>query len=231
MYCINCGVKLADTEKECPLCGLKVYHPDIINESAPPMYPAHRYPESSAESKTAVIILTAVFLLPILITLVCDFQLNACISWSGYVVGAVLTVYMILVFPAWFAKQNCMISIPVSFLSIALYVFYINQKTGGKWFFSLALPVIAYVAAALTLAVAFLRIFRQKRLFIIGISSLVLGVLMPVTEYLIKITFSLSRFIGWSFYPLIVFFLLGVLLIVLALYAPAREYMSRKFFI
>ena len=32
MYCINCGVKLADSEKRCPLCGTVPYHPDIVRQ-------------------------------------------------------------------------------------------------------------------------------------------------------------------------------------------------------
>ena len=30
MYCVNCGVKLAPTESVCPLCGTRVYHPDLV---------------------------------------------------------------------------------------------------------------------------------------------------------------------------------------------------------
>ena len=29
MYCIQCGVKLADSQSACPLCGTVVFHPDI----------------------------------------------------------------------------------------------------------------------------------------------------------------------------------------------------------
>ena len=34
MYCIKCGVKLADTEKKCPLCGTVVYHPEFPPQNA-----------------------------------------------------------------------------------------------------------------------------------------------------------------------------------------------------
>mgnify|MGYP001071229356 CR=1 FL=1 len=27
MYCVNCGVELADSETVCPLCGTRVFHP------------------------------------------------------------------------------------------------------------------------------------------------------------------------------------------------------------
>ena len=29
MYCVKCGVKLSDNQELCPICGTKVYHPDI----------------------------------------------------------------------------------------------------------------------------------------------------------------------------------------------------------
>ena len=43
MYCVKCGVELADSEKKCPLCGTPVFHPDIPrNLSEPPFPPDKR---------------------------------------------------------------------------------------------------------------------------------------------------------------------------------------------
>ena len=39
MYCIKCGVKLADSEKKCPLCNTVVYHPDLQQNEVKPLYP------------------------------------------------------------------------------------------------------------------------------------------------------------------------------------------------
>ncbi len=39
MYCMNCGVRLGDSEKRCPLCGLRVYHPDLETPRGEPLYP------------------------------------------------------------------------------------------------------------------------------------------------------------------------------------------------
>ena len=41
MYCVKCGVELADTENKCPLCGTAVYHPDIQREAVQPNYPMY----------------------------------------------------------------------------------------------------------------------------------------------------------------------------------------------
>ena len=45
MYCIQCGVKLADSEKKCPLCGIRVYHPDLEQPKGEKLYPKNRYPD------------------------------------------------------------------------------------------------------------------------------------------------------------------------------------------
>ena len=51
MYCVNCGVRLADTEKKCPLCETAVYHPDIKQSDARPTYPKGKYPKAQEVQK------------------------------------------------------------------------------------------------------------------------------------------------------------------------------------
>ena len=41
MYCIKCGVELADSEDRCPLCGTKVYNPEIVRVLEDPPYPQY----------------------------------------------------------------------------------------------------------------------------------------------------------------------------------------------
>ena len=47
MYCINCGVKLADTEKKCPLCNTLVFHPYIEQPAVRPLFPEGRMPKTN----------------------------------------------------------------------------------------------------------------------------------------------------------------------------------------
>ena len=37
MYCVKCGVELADSQRVCPLCGTRVFHPDIPRTPVPRM--------------------------------------------------------------------------------------------------------------------------------------------------------------------------------------------------
>ena len=90
MYCINCGVKLADSQKKCPLCGTVVFHPDLPQPDGEPLYPAGRYPGTKVNRHGVLAIITAIFLLPLLVTLRVDMQITGAVTWSGYVMGAII---------------------------------------------------------------------------------------------------------------------------------------------
>lgn len=231
MYCVNCGVQLGDSEKSCPLCGTVVFHPDIPRPQGEPLYPENRLPAPQVSSRGAQIIATAVFLLPMLITFQCDLQISGGVTWSGYVIGALLTAYVIFVLPQWFRRPNPVVFSAVSFVTVGLYLLYINYAVDGDWFLSFAFPVTGAVGVIWVTVVTLLRYVRRGKLYIIGGALIALGAFMPVIELLLCVTFEPLRFFGWSFYPLTALVLLGGTLIFLAINRRAREKMERKFFI
>lgn len=231
MYCVNCGVKLADTEKHCPLCGVRAFHPDIHRPEGQPLFPPDREPVPQVSSWGAQIVLTTLFLLPLIITFLCDLQINGGITWSGYVIGALVLGYTVFVLPVWFKRRNPVIFVPCSFVAAGVYLLYINYATGGSWFLSFAFPVLAGVGLIVTAVVTLLRYVRKGVLYILGGAAITLGAFMPLMGFLLNLTFFTPRFALWSLYPLTVLVLFGGMLIFLAICRPARETMERKFFI
>lgn len=230
MYCVNCGVRLADSEKKCPLCGVTVFHPDIERPEGERLYPPEKYPAPQVNSRAAVIVLSTLFLMPAVITLLCDLQINGGVTWSGYVVGALIMSYVILVLPLWFREPNPVIFVPCGFAAVGLYLLYINLATGGDWFLSFAFPVVGGIGLILTALSALLRYLRRGRLYIFGGTAIALGLFMPLTEFLLILTFGLEKF-AWSLYPMVALVLLGLMLIAVAVHRPSREMMERKFFL
>ena len=231
MYCANCGVKLADSEKVCPLCGTTAFHPEIERGECQRLYPAGKMKSQHVSPWGALIVLTTVFLLPLLTVLIANLQLSGAITWSGYVMGALLVSYVCFVLPFWFKKPNPVIFVPCAFGSIALFLLYINYATGGNWFLTFALPVTGAIALICSAVVTLLRYISRGKLYIFGGAFILLGIFMPVMEYLMVVTFPSIRHVVWSFYPLVALVLLGGMLIFLAICRPARETMERKFFI
>lgn len=231
MYCVKCGVKLADSEKKCPLCGTAVYHPDVERGDGDDLYPKGEYPKVKPSSKIAAIVLTVLFILPAVTVLLCDLEIYGGVTWSGYVLGALFLAYVSVVLPMWFTKPNPVIFVPCAFASVGAYVLYINLTVGGGWFLSFAFPVVAITGFTVTAVVTLLRYVKKGALYILGGAIAFLGLSMLPMEFLANYTFEIERFMGWSLYPLAVLVLVGGFLIFIGAYRPARETMERIFFI
>ena len=230
MYCANCGVKLAASEERCPLCGLKAYHPDLSKQEGEKPYPKNRYPKHIRRSAWPQIILTAMFLLPMLIVILCDLQLTGRITWSGYVLGALLLGYVIFVLPVWFCKPNPTVFVPCGFAAVICYLLYISLYTKGSWFLTFAFPVAGCIGLIVTAVTVLIQYVKKGKLYIFGGALMLLGLFMLLMEHLINVTFSIGHFALWSLYPMIALVLVGALLIFLAICRPARQSMERKLF-
>ena len=232
MYCIKCGVELADSEKSCPLCHTPVFHPLLTRPEGEALYPATENPPRKIRPWGLLILVTALlFLLPSIVTILIDLQLRGAITWSGYVVGALQMLYVMAVLPAWFHRPNPVIFVPCSFVSIGLYLLYISVVTDGRWFLSFAFPVLGGLGLITTTVVTLCRYIHRGQLYIFGGSAITLGLFMPVMELLLNYTFHRFRFIGWSFYPLSALVILGVILLLIALCKPVRESFGKRFFL
>ena len=136
MYCINCGVKLADTEKVCPLCNTTVYHPDLVREDVRPLYPENRRPKLKAGSGALCGAILILLFIPLLVTFLADYHFDKSLNWFGFVAGALLVAYVTFALPLWFRRPNPVIFVPCSFAAAIAYVsqsiFSIAVKFGIK---------------------------------------------------------------------------------------------------
>ena len=229
MYCINCGVKLADTEQKCPLCNTAVCHPDFPQLPRQPLYPDSKMPPVHSGRKALNGAVIFLFFIPLLVCFFADFSLDGKMEWSGYVAGALVVAYTAFALPQWFQKPNPVIFVPCSFAAVALYLLYINFATGGDWFLCFALPLVGGLCVITCAVVTLLYYLRRGTLYILGGALIALGAFMLLVELLMLYTFELPL-IGWSVYPFVVLLLSGGLLIYLAINKIAREIIERKLF-
>ena len=232
MYCVKCGVELADSQRVCPLCGTRVFHPDIPRTPADPPYPPDERVRPEEVNRSGVcFILTALALLPAVICVLCDWRINGGILWSGYASGGILLLYVLTVLPLWFKRPNPVIFVPVDFAAIGLYLLYINFATGGHWFLTFAFPVTGAIGLLVSGTVALLHYLRRGQLFVIGGALILGGGVTVLIEYLLNLTFHVGRVFFWSVYPLSAGVVLGVTLLVVGFCKPLRRSLHRKFFL
>lgn len=231
-YCVKCGVELGESERACPLCHTKVYYPKYHPDQDAAPYPINRSIADQRVSRGGLIlILTLVFLLPVSIVAMADVSMNFKITWSGYALGAFAILYISLVLPLATKNERPVLYIITDAVFLGLYLLYIEFMTGGIWFSSLAL----YILAGITIAVsALLSLARRKKLLglMLFASSLFAAALLPVLiEWRINVTFGLRGSLSWSLYPFIVNIILGALCLVIDRNEPLKEKLARKFFL
>ena len=231
MYCVKCGVRLADSERRCPLCGTRAYHPDIAQGDALPPYPSVK-PELRAMNRPLVmLIITLILSVVALQMLIFDWRLSGAVSWSYFASGGIVCAYFILIFPFWLRHPNPVILLPVDIAILCAYVFGIDALFGDGWFLPLALPLFALAAILTVTPTAVLYYVRRGHFFVYGGVALALGVSLVLTEWLIDRYFGIGSFVFWSLPPLLGLTLLGIFLLLAGIIKPLRVRLEKSFFI
>ncbi len=230
MYCVKCGVELADSERVCPLCKTLVFHPDIPAPNGDPPYPEFVPSPRRFNRFGALFILTFIFLIPLFICLLIDLRLNGRVVWSGFVIGGIALGYVTLVLPFWFRRPNPVIFVPIGFAAAILYLLYIDLACHGRWFLGFAFPVAGIAGLIVTAVVALCKYLKKGKLFVFGGAFIALGGYSMLIEMFIVITFG-RRFVFWSVYPLTACVLIGLMLIAIGACKPLKTSLDKRFFI
>lgn len=157
MYCINCGVELADSETVCPLCGT----PGVSPGYAPAAGGASLSAGPHGPSRGGEPLRRAVHpdhaggaahrdLHPVRLE-----------RQRGHPVVRVRrrrrgAAVHLRCCPCG-SEANPVIFVPADFAAIGLYLLYINFATGGHWFLTFALPVTGTIGVLVTTVVTLLR--------------------------------------------------------------------------
>jgi len=148
-YCVNCGVELGESEKKCPLCDTVVINPkQAFDDEAERPYPSQAQKLDFAENKGVTAgLITALFALPASICLVCNYVIEARLSWSLYVAAAMALLWLIIV-PIYLIRRNreimAVLITTVSLCGFLRFVEKISPMEG--WYLTLALPIVLVVA-------------------------------------------------------------------------------------
>ena len=227
MFCVKCGVELADSESKCPLCNTPVYYPE--NARGELKFPEYKNTREPLNARGLSFVISFFAVIAAIICVICNMTVDDELSWSVYAVAALALAYVIFVLPSWFRHPSVAVFVPLDFGMAAVFVGIIAVMTRADWYFSFALPVIAFFAL-ITSSVAILSYYiRRGYLYIWGGASILLGVFLPILELLLHLNFKIEGNFHWSFYPCTALILIGIMLIVIAIVKPFRESLRKIF--
>ncbi|MBR6682123.1 MAG: hypothetical protein IKL40_03970 [Clostridia bacterium] len=231
MFCVKCGVELTNGQAVCPVCNTKVCHPDFPVSEDGVTYPKKEFQSEEFNRKGLLFVITIIFALPIVISLLLEITMQNSVSWSGYVTGGVLLGYLMFILPAWFKNPNPVIFAPCDFAGICVLLLYISLQTRGGWFLSFAFPVTAVFGAIVTTVIALYRYIGRGRLYIVGGGLIALGVWTCLVEFFIRLTFNVHASFIWSLCPLATLFVIGMMLIIIGIVKPLKESLRKVFYL
>ncbi len=229
MYCVKCGVELADSENKCPLCNTPVYYPgrEASKEERP--YPKHIKTKDELGKRGIYFVLSCLLLIAAIVSFACDISIHYDVVFAGYVLGGIVLVYVFFILPRWFKKASPAIFIPADFAAVGLYLAYVNYNTGGKWFLGFALPILGAAALIFSTAAVLVYYLRCGYLYIYGGTSIAIGLFTVLIEFLLYKNFGAYEKFYWSVYPALTLTIMGIMLIVIEIVPPFKESLKKIF--
>ena len=160
-YCVNCGVELEASLRECPLCHTPVMNPKELNKETPPSpYPTDKGQVEVVIRKDLGILITVVLAATSVTCLILNLLVFNSSLWSLIVIGSCLCLF-VFTFPAIFYIKLPIYAILLSDgASVMVYLFLITFVTESDvWFHQLGLPIVVIVTTLAEVFALLARIF------------------------------------------------------------------------
>lgn len=229
-YCVNCGVKVDNSEPKCPLCGTLILNPNLNYNTLNRPYPGTiEDPIKRIDWRYVLKLISLVLLLLSLITLLSDFLTTGSITWSIYVIAS--STYLVL-FLSFLYFKGYKLPMLISFVGLEFFILLIAQLNNGmKWYSYFALPFIFIIFLFVFLMITLLKRKNKSVLRIIAFSMLYISLSLIVIEILTDLYISNSIELIWSLYAVLPLGILGVVFFLLSFNKKVIEELRQRMFI
>ena len=146
-YCVNCGVELEASLRECPLCHTPVVNPKEAGKTVPPSpYPTDRGQVEEVKRKDLGILLSVVLSATAVTCLLLNLLVFNRSLWSLLVIGICICLFVFTFPMVYFRKMPPSLSLLADGAAVAVYLYMIAYLTPSTaWFWQLGLPIVLLV--------------------------------------------------------------------------------------
>lgn len=158
-YCVNCGVELETSLKECPLCNTPVINPKLIaQDSEVQPYPNRRGQVETVKRKDLGILLSLVLSATGITCVLLNLLVFTVHPWSVLVVGICICLFFFVSPAVIYTKSPIYLSLLADGLAVGIYLYLITFLTPtSAWFWQLGLPIVISVMILIELFTLLLR--------------------------------------------------------------------------
>lgn len=199
-YCVNCGVELEASLKECPLCGTPIINPNAApKNNTPAPYPARSGQVEAVKRRDLGILLTVVLTATSVTCLLLNLLVFDRVLWSLLVIGICACLF-VFTFPAvFYSKMPFYLSLLADGVAVALYLYLITFITpSAGWYWEIGLPVVLLLTALLELYGLLVRLLPVSILSCALYLFLEIPTFCVALELLIRHAMGTSGRIVWS---------------------------------
>ena len=229
-YCVNCGVELEASLKECPLCHTPVMNPRELGKETPSSpYPVDKGQVEVVKRKDLGILITVVLSATSVTCLLLNLLVFDASLWSLAVIGSCLCLF-VFSFPAiFYVKTPIYLSLLADGASLAVYLFMISFLSySNVWFWHLGLPIVVL----LTVLAEFYPLLAKLHPFNVLSCALCIFIEIPVfcvtLELLIRRLLDNPYRITWSAVVLTVCVIIDIALITILAKKRLRNEVRRR---
>ena len=160
-YCVNCGVELEASLKECPLCNTPVVNPaelESFKKASP--YPINRGQVDVVKRKDFGILVSIILSATCISCLLLNLFVFSGSLWSLFIIGACLVLFVLAVPAVIYTKLPIYISLLCDGIATGIYLYLITFNTpDSRWFKELALPIVVLITILVEIFALLIRSF------------------------------------------------------------------------
>lgn len=229
-YCVNCGVELESSLRECPLCHTPVLNPKQPFQMDVPMpYPTSKGQVDVVKRKDLGLLLSVVLSATSLTCLLLNLLVFQATPWSLLVIGICFCLF-VFAFPAViYTKSPIYLSLLADGAAVGIYLYMLSYLTPSDgWFYAIGFPIVI----TLTVLIEIFTLCARKFPFTVLSASLYFFIEVPILcitiELLIRYYLYGTLCIVWSAVVLTVCTIIVIALITILAKKRLRNEVRRR---
>ncbi len=228
-FCVNCGVKLKESEKVCPLCNTKVINPNNLKGFDKPVYSLLVDEYNKINHKFVCGLITVILIAVSFITIFCNLIFTGSLSWSIYVLFSIIYLDSKLSFALF---KNKYIPYIIELISTELLLFVIAYLNNGlHWYIYLICPIIFVVWAYILICILVLKSKKYNFLRRFAICFSFISLILIVIEGGIDLfKYNVINF-NWSVYAVVPIIIISVIIYIISYNNKLLDEIKQRLFI
>lgn len=229
-YCVNCGVELCASAKECPLCNTPVINPKNPGQGqGVSPFPKEKGQVETVKRKDMGILLSIVVLATAITCGLLNLLVFKATAWSLAVIGVCVILWVIFIPAVIYTKQPVYVSVLYDGLAVSIYLYMLAYMVDSfKWFWQLGFPIVALLTVVTE---AFIFCVRKlpKSFLTVGLYSFTaLGIVCVGLEIMIDLYVHDAISMLWSAVVLTVCVIIDVTIIAMLSMRRLRNAVRRR---